>query len=319
MNLQTVINVNHMKSITKLLLIALLLPSCDAGENAFDASGTFEAEEVIVSAEVTGTIERLDVQEGAAVGRGEPLGWIDSTQLYLRKKQLLAQVEAILARRPDIATQLASYRVQLETAEREEERVSNLVKAAAATQKQLDDARAQVALIRRQMQAHRSSLDLSSQALVSETLPLSAQVEQLDDQLRRCRLVNPMNGTILARYAEAHELAAPGKPLYKIADLSSVLLRAYITGSQLPLLKLGQTVKVFVDNGSGGFKQYPGAITWISDKAEFTPKTIQTKEERADLVYAIKVQVKNDGYLKIGMYGEVKFQDPDHGLHSTAD
>lgn len=308
-----------MKSITKLFLIALLVSSCHTGENAFDASGTFEGEEVIVSAEVSGTIERLDVQEGADVGRGAPLGWIDSTQLYLRKKQLLAQVDAILARRPDIATQLASYRVQLETAEREEERVSNLVKAAAATQKQLDDAKAQTALIRRQMQAHRSSLDLSSQALVSETLPLSAQVEQLDDQLRRCRVVNPMSGTILARYAEAHELATPGKPLYKIADLSSLSLRAYITGTQLPLIKLGQKVKVFVDNGSGGFKEYPGEITWISDKAEFTPKTIQTKEERADLVYAIKVQVKNDGYLKIGMYGEVKLEDPDHGLHSKTD
>ncbi len=296
-----------MKSIAKLFLITLLLSSCHDDELDFDASGTFESEEVIVSAEVSGTIEQLNVQEGATVEQGQFLGWIDSTQLYLKKKQLLAQTQAILARRPDIATQLASYRIQFETAQREQERVSNLFKADAATRKQLDDANAQVALIRRQMEAHRSSLDLSSQALVTETLPLSAQVEQLEDQLSRCRIVNPMSGTILTRYAEAHELAVPGKPLYKIADLSTLLLRAYVTGNQLPQLKLNQKVSVFVDNGSGGFKEYPAMLTWISSKAEFTPKTIQTKEERADLVYAIKVQVKNDGYLKIGMYGEVKF------------
>lgn len=295
-----------MKSITHLLAIALLLISCDSGNGTFDASGTFEAVEVIVSSEVTGTLEALSVEEGSVAQKGQPLGWIDSTQLYLRKKQLLAQIDAILSRRPDIATQLAAYRVQLETAEREQKRVENLFKADAATQKQLDDANAQLNVIRRQMAAHRSSLDVSSQSLVSETLPLSAQVEQLDDQLRRCRIVNPMEGTILAQYAEAHELVTVGRPLYKIANLSALELRAYITGTQLPGIELNQQVNVFVDDGSGGYKEYPGTIIWISSKAEFTPKTIQTKEERADLVYAIKVKVKNDGHLKIGMYGEVK-------------
>lgn len=295
-----------MKSIINLLVIALLLISCNDTIETFDASGTFEAVEVIVSAEVAGTLQALSVQEGSVAQKGQLLGWIDSTQLYLKKKQLLAQIDAILSRRPDIATQLASYRVQLETAEREKNRIENLFRADAATQKQLDDAKAQVDVFRRQMAAHRSSLDVSSQSLVSETLPLSAQVEQLEDQLRRCRVVNPMDGTILAQYAEAHELVTVGMPLYKIADISALELRAYITGNQLPGIKLNQQVTAFVDDGAGGFREYPGTITWISSKAEFTPKTIQTKDERADLVYAIKVKVENDGYLKIGMFGEVK-------------
>lgn len=300
-------NYTSMRSISKVFFIAVLLGACNDNDSAFDASGTFEADEIIVSSEATGTLKEFTVQEGAVAERGQPLGWIDSTQLYLKKKQLLAQIDAILARRPDIATQLASYRVQLETAERERTRVENLFKVDAATQKQVDDAKAQVVVIRRQMEAHRSSLDVSSQSLVSETLPLTAQVEQLDDQMRRARIVNPVAGVVLAQYAEPHELVTVGKPLYKIADVSTLRLRAYITGNQLPLLKLNQPVTVFIDDGSDGYKEYPGTVNWISSKAEFTPKTIQTKDERADLVYAIGVDVRNDGYLKIGMYGEVKF------------
>lgn len=284
----------------------LLIFSCNDNKNNFDTSGTFEAVETIISAEVSGRLESLNIQEGKLVEEGQALGWIDSTQLYLKKKQLLAQIEAILSRRPEVATQLASYRVQLEAAERERRRVQNLFRAEAATQKQVDDASAQADIIRRQMEAHRSSLDVSSQGLVSETLPLSAQIEQIDDQLRRCRIINPIGGTILSRYAEPHELAAPGMPLYKVADISTLELRAYITGNQLAQVRLDQEVKVYVDDGAGGYHEYPGRVSWISDKAEFTPKTIQTKEERADLVYAVKIPVKNDGYLKIGMYGEVR-------------
>jgi HlyD family secretion protein len=295
-----------MKSITKLLLIPMFLLSCRNNESAFDASGTFEAVELIVSAEVSGTIEQFDAPEGSSVKKGQLLGWIDSTQLYLKKKQLHAQIDAILSRRPDIATQLASYQVQLDAAEREEKRIQNLFKAEAATQKQLDDANAQVRMISRQLEAHRSSLDISSQGLISETLPIAAQVEQLEDQLQESRIVNPINGIILTRYAEAHEFVTPGKPLYKVADISTLELRAYLTGNQLPLVKLNQKVSVFVDNGSGGYREYPGTVSWMSSEAEFTPKTIQTKEERADLVYAIKVRVINDGYVKIGMYGEMK-------------
>lgn len=296
-----------MKTISAILFSAILFYSCNDREPDFDATGTFQTDEIIISASVAGTIEAFNVEEGSRVEQGQLLGWIDSTQLHLRKKQLIAQIDAILSRRPQIATQLASYRVQLENAQRELQRVKNLFEAEAATQKQVDDATAHVAVIRRQMEAHRSSLDISSQALVSETLPLSAQVEQLDDQIRNCRIINPVTGVILQQYAQQHELANPGKPLYKVADLSVLELRAYITGDQLPGIKLGQEVAVMIDNGAGGFKEYQGTISWISSKAEFTPKTIQTKEERADLVYAMNARVKNDGYLKIGMYGEVKF------------
>lgn len=296
-----------MKTISAILFSAILFYSCNDREPDFDATGTFQTDEIIISASVAGTIEAFNVEEGSRVEQGQLLGWIDSTQLHLRKKQLIAQIDAILSRRPQIATQLASYRVQLENAQRELQRVKNLFEAEAATQKLVDDATAHVAVIRRQMEAHRSSLDISSQALVSETLPLSAQVEQLDDQIRNCRIINPVTGVILQQYAQQHELANPGKPLYKVADLSVLELRAYITGDQLPGIKLGQEVAVMIDNGAGGFKEYQGTISWISSKAEFTPKTIQTKEERADLVYAMNARVKNDGYLKIGMYGEVKF------------
>lgn len=295
-----------MKSILKLFVIASFLVSCNNNDEAFDASGTFEAVEVIVASEVSGAIQQLDAQEGKMVTAGQPLGWIDSTQLYLKKKQLLAQIDAILSRRPQIATQLASFQAQLTAARKEQQRVLNLFKADAATQKQVDDVSAQVEIIKKQMEAHRSSLDISSRGLISETLPLSVQVEQLEDQLRKSRIINPLEGTILTRYAETFEVVTPGKPLYKVADITNLELRAYITGNQLSSIKLGQKVKVFADNGEGGYHEYEGAVTWISSKAEFTPKTIQTKEERADLVYAVKVRVKNDGYLKIGMYGEVE-------------
>lgn len=295
-----------MKNAAYLFVTLLLVPSCDGTDNGFDASGTFEAVEMIISAEVSGRLESLKIEEGKRVEQGQVLGWIDSTQLYLQKKQLLARIEAILSRRPQIATQLASYRVQLAAAERELRRVENLFRAEAATQKQVDDARVHADVIRRQMEAHRSSLDVSSQGLISETLPLYAQIEQIDDQLRRCMIANPVDGTILARYAEAHELAVPGKPLYKVADISTLELKAYITGNQLPQVKLDQQVNVYVDDGAGGYREYPGRVSWISDKAEFTPKTIQTREERANLVYAVKIPVANDGYLKIGMYGEVR-------------
>jgi HlyD family secretion protein len=296
-----------MKIKLELFVLAVFLAACASNDAHFDASGTFEAVEVIVSSEASGTIEQLDVEEGETAHEGQLLGWIDSTQLYLKKKQLLAQINAILSQRPHIATQLASYEVQLKAAAWEQQRILSLFKAEAATQKQVDDANAQVAVIRRQMDAHRSSLDISAQGLVSQTLPISAQVEQLDDQLKKSRIVNPLSGTILTRYAEAHEIATPGKPLYKIANLTYLELRAYITGDQLPLLKLGQKVKVLIDSGQSQYRNYDGTVSWISSKAEFTPKTIQTKEERSDLVYALKVRVKNDGYLKIGMYGEVQF------------
>jgi len=285
----------------------LLLASCSGNTNRYDASGTFEATETIVSAEASGVIKAFNIEEGEVLQAGQYIGGIDSVQLYLNKKQLQAQIQAVLSKRPDVATQLAALQEQLKQAHREQQRITNLLKADAATQKQLDDANAQVAIINKQIEGQRSSLRITSASLSEETLPLTVQIEQLNDQLEKCRIVNPVSGTVLTKYAEPNEMASNGKPLYKIADLSQIILRAYITGSQFAQVKLNQPVQVLVDAKDGEYTTYTGTVVWISDKAEFTPKTIQTKDERANLVYATKIKVKNDGKLKIGMYGEVKF------------
>ena len=228
--------------------------------------------------------------------------------MYLKKKQLLAQTKATASRKPNVSAQLAALQSQLATAQKEKVRITNLVNGDAAPQKQLDDINAQIDVLKKQIEAQKSSLDISTESINSDVLPLQVQVEQLNDQLAKCKIINPANGTVLTKYAEANEMTATGKPLYKIADLSNIILRAYITGDQLTQVKLNQTVKVLTDDGKGGYKETEGTISWINDKAEFTPKTIQTKNERANMVYAIKVKVKNDGTYKIGMYGEIKFQ-----------
>ena len=292
---------------TLIIAMTLVVFSCRNNKNNSDASGTFEAIETIVSAEATGTIRELSIEEGQSLEKGKLIGFIDSTQLHLKRKQLLAQVKALLSKMPDANAQLAALEEQLRQAEREQKRVENLVKADAATQKQLDDLSAQVAILKKQIAAQQSSLGITSAGLNEETIPLKVQMEQLDDQLNKCRIVNPVKGTVLVKYAEPNEMTMSGKPLYKIADLSSLVLRAYITGDQFSLAKTGQPVKILVDDGKSDSKEYDGVVEWISDKAEFTPKTIQTKDERANLVYAVKIKVKNDGLLKIGMYGEVKF------------
>ena len=298
-----------MKTILSLSIPTLFLfASCANEKNEFDASGAFEAQETIISAEASGTINRFTVEEGQVLKAGELIGYIDTVQLYLKKQQLKAQVKSVLANKPDISAQVAALKVQLKGAEREQQRMVNLVKADAGTQKQLDDVTTQVDLLKKQIEAQQSALGISTQGINEQVNPLDIQVEQINDQLSKCYIINPIQGTVLTKYVETNEMAIPGKPLYKIADLSSLLLRIYITGNQLPLVKLNQAVKVMIDDGNKGYKNYDGTITWISDKAEFTPKTIQTKDERANLVYAVKVIVKNDGYLKIGMYGQVKFQ-----------
>jgi HlyD family secretion protein len=297
-----------MKQLFNLLMASMILGSVSCKKQAalYDASGTFEAEETIISAEATGVIKQFDVEEGQQLNAGQLVGYIDTTQLFLKKQQLKSQVSAVLSRKPDIPVQLASLKEQLRTAEREKTRITNLVSADAATTKQLDDANAQTEVIKKQISALESSLQISSSGISKDATPVEIQIAQLNDQLIKSRIINPFNGTVLTKYAEANEMAAPGKPLYKIADLSTIILRAYITGDQLPLIKLNQHVKVLTDNDKGGYNETTGVITWISSKAEFTPKTIQTKDERANLVYAIKIDVKNNGYYKIGMYGEVK-------------
>ena len=296
------------KTIALVAGIATMLTSCNDNNVSFDASGSFEAEETIISSEATGTIKRLEIEEGQTLEAGQNIGYIDSLQLYLKKKQLEAQSIAILGKKPNISVQLSALQEQLKTAEKERTRVANLVKGDAATPKQLDDINAQIEVLKKQIEAQQSSLSISSDGLGKDVVPLQVQIEQLNDQLAKCNIINPTNGTVLAKYAEANEMTATGKPLYKIADLSNIILRAYITGDQLTQVKLNQTVKVLTDDGKGGYKETEGTISWINDKAEFTPKTIQTKNERANMVYAIKVKVKNDGTYKIGMYGEIKFQ-----------
>jgi HlyD family secretion protein len=294
--------------IQMLAVMLIALSSCKSNKSDFDASGTFEAEEIIISSEAAGTIKQFDLREGQTLKAGQFIGYIDSTQLFLKKKQLQAQVTALLSKRPDVNAQLAYFQEQLIATEKEQKRVAKLVEADAATTKQLDDINSQLEVIRKQLEAQKSSLGISSEGINKDAIPLQVQIAQTEDQLAKCKIVNPVNGTVLGKYAEVNEMASPGKPLYKIADLRSILLRAYITGNQLPVLKLNQQVKVFTDDGSGGYKETAGTITWINDKGEFTPKTIQTKDERANMVYAVKVSVPNDGTFKIGMYGEIKFQ-----------
>lgn len=283
------------------------LAACHQQQNNYDASGTFEAVETIVSSEAAGMIKELNIREGQTLRAGQYIGYIDSVQLYLEKRQLQAQIRSILSKKPGIAVQTAALQEQLRHARSERDRTANLVKADAATQKQLDDADAQISVIEKQIAAQESSLGITSRSINEETSPVSIRIQQLEDQLEKCRLINPVNGTVLTKYAEANEVTNTGKPVYSIAELGTITLRAYITGNQLSQVKLGQQVTVLTDNGSDAYKSYPGTIEWISSKAEFTPKTIQTKNERANLVYAIKVKVKNDDYLKIGMYGEIKF------------
>jgi HlyD family secretion protein len=295
-----------MKNLLYLLLIAMGLLACQSDTLTYDASGTFEAEELIISSEANGKILALEVEEGQEIEAGAVIGYLDSSQLVLRKKQLEASIRAILSRQPNAEVQLAAIESQIETAESEKKRVESLLAAEAATPKQLDDLEAQIRTLEKQLAAQRSVLSTTTRSIRSETQPLYTQIEQVEDQLRRCQVVNPVKGTVLNQYAKAYEMTGAGKPLYKLADLSALELRAYLSGTQLPKIQLGQEAEVLVDDGEGGYKSYQGTVSWISDRAEFTPKTIQTQDERANLVYAIKVKVPNDGYIKIGMYGEVK-------------
>ncbi|HYI77630.1 MAG TPA: efflux RND transporter periplasmic adaptor subunit [Chryseolinea sp.] len=287
------------------LVLLLGLSSCDDAGISHDASGSFEAVETIISSEANGKILQLSIEEGQELNAGLVIGHIDSTQMYTRKLQLLQSKKAILSGRPQAKVQTEALKEELANAVVDRDRTENLLKGGVATQKQLDDANAKVTTLRAKINAQESSLLTTTSSLNEQAGTVDAQLTELNDQLKKCTITNPIKGTILSKYAEQYEMAAVGKPLYKIADLSNIILRAYITGDLLSQVKLDQKVKVFTDDGKGGFKETEGVVTWINDKAEFTPKTIQTKNERANLVYAIKVKVRNDGFYKIGMYGEV--------------
>ena len=298
-----------MKSRNLLGLCSLLalFSACGNGAPKYDATGTFETTEVLVSAEASGRLLYFDIEEGMLLKAGEEIGVVDTVQLYLKKLQLEASIKSVEEQRPDILKQVAATKEQISAAGRERNRVANLLKVGAANQKQLDDAEDQLEVLRKQLVAQNSTLSNSHQSLTWQSSSVGIQVAQVEDQLKKCHITSPITGTVLAKYAEPGELTAMGTPLFKVADTEQMYLRAYITSEQLSQVKLGQKVTVFSDYGIDEHKQYPGVVTWISDTSEFTPKTILTKNERANLVYAVKIAVHNDGLLKIGMYGGVEF------------
>lgn len=287
------------------MVAAALAVSCGPAAD-FDAQGTFEATEVIVSAEAMGRILRFDVEEGVPVAAGVTLGAIDSVQLDLQRRQLAAQQTALLDSRPDIRAQAAALREQIAKQEREHSRVEKLLRDGAATAKQRDDIEAQLRILESQLSATLSALDRSTASIDGNAAALEAQIAALDDRIAKCRIVSPITGVVLTKYAEAGELAAVGTPLMKVADLERICLRAYFTSDQLARIQVGDTVRVTADFGADARYDYEGRIQWISPECEFTPKTIQTRDSRAGLVYAVKIAVRNDGRLKIGLAGEVK-------------
>ena len=287
-------------------IVSIFLVSCSNSDGDVDASGTFETTEIIVSTESMGKIMQLNVEEGQQLNFNQRVGYIDTTQLYLKKLQLVASKKALQSRRPDIQKQIAALEQQIETAKTERKRVENLVKAEASTTKQLDDANAQIKVLEKQLEATKSSLENTRNSILGDNEALQIQIEQIEDQLQKCYITSPISGVVLTKYAEQGELATPGKALFKIGDVTNMILRAYVTSDQLTQIALGQKVKVYADYGEDR-KEYEGVVSWISSKSEFTPKTIQTRDERANLVYAVKINIKNDGLLKIGMYGNVKF------------
>ena len=296
----------NMKSAVYLLGLAVLFFSCHNEDGEYDATGVFETTEVIVSAQGTGEIMRFDIDEGKTVDAEVELGYIDTVQLSLKKQELLANLEATDSHRYNVARQIASLREEIATQKREQQRYQNLVQAKAANQKQLDDINARLATLEKQLAAQTETLENGNRTVSGQVRMLEAQLAQVEDQIGKCRISSPINGTILSKYAEAGELASQGRALFKVGDIVNMYLRAYITADQLTELKIGQSVRVFADEGESGRREYAGTVSWISDKAEFTPKTIQTRDERANLVYAVKIQIQNDGFVKRGMYGEIK-------------
>ena len=283
----------------------LLIASCGK-ESEFDAQGTFEATEIIVSAEATGRILCFDVEEGSTVEAGNIVGAIDSIQLHLQRRQLIAQQSALLSSRPDVKKQVASIREEIAKQKSELARVENMLRDGAATQKQYDDIGAHIRILEGNLEAALSTLDKNTSSINGNSVAIEAQIAALDDRIAKCRINSPVSGTLLAKYAQAGELASPGKPLMKVAKLNEIFLRAYFTSEQLADITLGDTVTVIADFGGDERYSYEGRITWIASESEFTPKSIQTRDSRANLVYAVKIAVKNDGRLKIGLAGEVK-------------
>ena len=307
-------------SLLHLSILTLFMVSCSNQEKECDATGTFEATEVTVSAKSTGELKTFDITEGQLVESEVVVGQIDAYQLQMTAQQLEAQKRQLAmsrnatdSRRLDLEKQLSSINQQISNTQRERQRFSELVRDGAVPRKQLDDINNQIKVLERQRDATRDQIRSNNASLFEQSKGISAQIDGIDaqrkqiaDQIANAEVKAPLSGTVLEKYVERGEFVATGKPLFKIADTQNMYLRAYVTSSQLKDIKVGQKVKVFADYGGGQKKEYDGTISWISSRSEFTPKTILTDDERADLVYAVKIAIKNDGYVKIGMYGEVK-------------
>ncbi len=292
-------------AITSAFCMLAMLASCDGDRPRYDASGIFEATEIIVSAQASGQIVQLNLEEGQVLMSGQSVGLIDTTRLSLQKRQLLASITALQNRKVNIALQTAPMIKEIEKQTAERQRFQNLLDSDAGNRKTLEDIEAQLDILKKRLQAQTESFEKSNRSLAAEIGSMEAQLAQIDDQVAKCHIVSPAQGTVLALYAREGELATQGRSVFKLADVESMFLRVYITADQLSELRLGQEVRVFADSGKKDRREYSGIITWISDMAEFTPKTIHTRNERANLVYAMKVAVKNDGLIKIGMYGEI--------------
>jgi HlyD family secretion protein len=287
---------------SNIIITAILtgfLSSCSNGEKA-DGYGNFEATEITISSEANGKLEFLNLEEGQILEKGTVVGLVDTLQLYLNKQQLLASKETAASKSGGVWSQVSVLNQQLQTAKTEQQRIQNMFNENAATQRQLDQANSQVDVLKKQIQ----NVETQNSPIVNEVKSIGAKVAQIEEQIENSKITNPINGTVLTKYAEPGEIVSFGKPLYKIANLEEMTLRVYVSETQLPNIKIGQEVTVKIDSGEA-MKDYTGTISWISASAEFTPKIIQTKEERVNLVYAVKIIVKNDGSLKIGMPAEM--------------
>lgn len=298
--------IGYMKLDYWLIAAALTLPACSPNSD-YDATGTFESTEVIVSAEANGRLVGFRLEEGDLLRQGEEIGVIDTVQLYLKKLELESTMKSVDSRRPDIGKQIAATKAQIDAAVRERDRVARLLEANAANRQQLDDWNSRLEVLERERDAQLSSLANSTSSLDGQSSSVAIQIAQVEDQLAKCHIASPIGGTVLAKYTEQGEMTSVGKPLFKVADMEHLFLRAYVTSEQMADVKLGQQVKVMADFGDDTRREYAGKITWIADKAEFTPKTILTADERANQVYAVKIAVENDGFIKLGMYGGVVF------------
>ena len=283
-----------------ILLTAITIISCNKNNEKADAYGNFEATEITVSSESNGKIEFLNVEEGAQLIKGSLVGLIDTLQLHYNREQLKASIETVQSKSASVLSQINVLNEQLKTAKIEQTRIQNMYAENAATKRQIDEIDGKVKVIEKQI----SSVQTQNAPILNEIKSIKVQIEKLDDQIKKSKISNPVDGTVLTKYAEPSEITAFGKPLYKIANLNEMELRVYVTETQLAQIKIGQKVTGAID-ADNDTKKYEGNSTWISAQAEFTPKVIQTKEERANLVYAVKVALKNDGSLKIGMPAEV--------------